>query len=460
MTLLKIFLQWFSLLAIPMFAAGAVADPGVAEGGSDGEVISDAGDGSADVSEPDSSVEPAAGEGDGDVPAVPTEGEPTDQPGQDTRVLTGPIRKILAEAKATNPEGYKQLKAEIFTGREAKQKLESLKTRAGVEKVEDVFDRLDEIGGFEAVEEIQGEVQDYRQLDTAWINGDPTFIETAVNAFPDGFKKLMPGMLDKYSQIDRDGYNREMARVVNATIRNAELPTNLYLLKRIFSSVQDQNLKQEGLQLLGGLEQWVKGINDLASQRPQPTAEPQKNAELEQREQSIQQRESEQFFNSVGGQAANYQRTEIAKELKQLTGNKPVSNDALRIIHREVMDSLMERLAKDPGFTSKYDRYCDARDMQGALKFLNTRAVQLIPELTKKAYRGIYGQAKLGGKPNPTTKPGEKPVAQVPKGWVKVSGPPKAEEVDSYKSKGLIFHSQAVLRDGKKVYWGDRAPSA
>jgi hypothetical protein len=186
--------------------------------------------------------------------------------------------------------------------------------------------------------------------------------------------------------------------------------------------------------------------------------EPDKNPQLEQREQELNQRESEQFFNSVGGQAAGFQRGEIAKELKQLTGNKALSQDGMRIINREVMGEIMERLQKDPGFTAKYDRYCDARDTQGALKFLNTRAAQLLPELVKKAYRGIYGQAKLGTKP--ASKPGEKTAAAAPKGWVKLAAPPNGDSIDRDRTdRGMIFKSQAVLTDGRKVFWGDSAPA-
>lgn len=451
--LLKLFLHWFSLLAIPMFAAGAVADVG-AEGASD--VVPDAGERSADLPTEGEGDEPAGSESDGDLPAVETP-EP-EAPAQDSRVLTGPIRKVLADLKASNPEAYKQLKSEIFGGRQAKETLENLRDLAGVEKVEEIAERLSELGGFEAVQELNTEVQEYRALDEAWIGGDFQTFEAAINQFPDGFKKMMPQMAAKWAQLDSEGFNRYGAGIVDATLKNAQLGTSLYLLKHILARSSDGATKQEATQIIQGLEGFLSELSKMAT-KPVTAPANNTNPELDAREKQITQKETEQFFNSVGSHAANYQRTEISKEIKALAGTKQISADGVQVIQRQVMQAIMDRLNANPAFVNKYDRYCEARDAEGAKKFLNTEAAKLIPELTKKVFRGIYGQPKAVTKPG---QPAGKPNGQeVPKGWVKVSGPPDASKIDRAKTtRSMVYDSQAVLLDGRKVYWSDKLPAA
>lgn len=442
---------WFMLLAVPMFAAGAVADPAV------GAEVSEGGEDVGDVT-PEADVDTGA-ELETETPEAEAVGEealPEGQSAQDNRTLSAPVRKALSDLKATNPEGYKQVKAAVWSDREFRQLFPE-----GATQAQQLLNQLDEIGGFDAVEELNGEVQDYRQLDTQWINGDPEFINTAVKAFPDGFKKLMPKMLDTYANVDRDGYNREMARVVAATLNAGQIPTTLYLLKRVFNSSQDQNLKTEGLQLVAGVEQFMKGISDEAAKRPQETVNP-KTEELSQREQQIAEREREQLFSNIGSKSMAFQRGEIIRSLKDYAKGQAVTEGVSGAIVNEVIRSVMAQLGADEGFNTKYDRYIDAGDMQGALKLLNTRAKQVIPEHFKKIAPKYFRQPKLGGKPN-----GQKPnadkgkAAAAPQGWTKVSGPPSMDQIDRSKTdRGMIFHNQAILSSGKKVYWGDRAPSA
>lgn len=448
---------WFSLLAIPMFAAGAVIDPGVAEGASD--VVTDGGEGSSDLPTEGEPTESGSGEGADDLPAVETPGEeePAAEPTQDSRVLTGPIRKVLADLKASNPEAYKQLKSEIFGGRQAKEALENLRELAGVEKVEEIAERLSELGGFEAVQELNNEVQEYRALDEAWINGDFQTFATAIAQYPDGFKKMMPAMAGEWARIDGDGFNRYGAGIVDATLKNGQVGTSLYLLKHILSRSTDTATKQEANGIISGIEQFLSKVSEIATKPVvQPTGT-EKNPELEQREKRVAEQESKQFFSTVGSQAATYQRTEISKEIKALAGTKQISTDGVQVIQRQVMQAIMDRLNADQSFVTKYDRYCEARDAAGAQKFLNTSAAKLIPEITKKVFRGIYGQPKAATKPGtPAGKPNGQPAA---KGWIKVSGPPDGSKIDRSKTtRSMVYDSQAILSDGKRVYWGDRAP--
>jgi hypothetical protein len=125
---------------------------------------------------------------------------------------------------------------------------------------------------------------------------------------------------------------------------------------------------------------------------------------------------------------------------------------------------MLTTLLKDTGFNTKYDNLCNAKDHDGAFKLLQSKAemrtqrgTTLLADATKKVYRTWYGEPKLGSKPAP--KVGQQQQVAAPKGWVRVAKAPSPDEIDSRASRGLIYNSQAVLKDGRKIYWGDRVPA-
>lgn len=446
------------MLLFPMFAAGAVADLGAVGGGDAGIGADDTGTGDAGSNAPledgsgDVPVDDGADTGQADVPEVAGAEAKTDG-----RTISPQLRKILADTKAANPEGYKQLKGVVFSEQAFRQQFPGGPTEAAALKT-----RLDEIGGFEAVEELQTEMQDYRGLDQQWLKGDPAFIQKAVATYPEGFKKLMPSMIQTFANVDKEGFNRELSKIMGATFDQAQLQQTIDWTKRLLSRSTDESAK-EALSHLEGISTWIGGIRELANKAPALPQNDPKQQELTQREQTIQQREHQQFIGGLNREYLSYAGGKIASELKQLAP-KGIPESASSKMVEQVTAELRDVLLKDRPFNAKYDNLCNAKDHEGALKLLKSkieartqRGTTLLADATKKVYRTWYGEPKLGTKP--AAKPGQQPQAAAPKGWVRVGKAPTPDEVDSRASRGLLYNSQAVLKDGRKIYWGDKVPA-
>lgn len=453
---------WFMLL-FPMFAAGAVADLGTA-GGIDagvGEDVSNA-DNSGDAGDSGTVLPEGGGADEGANPDDTAEGV---RPGegearQDGRTISPQLRKVLAETKASNPEAYKQLKGVVFSEQAFRQQFPGGPTEAAALK-----SKLDEMGGFEAVEEIQSEVQDYRGFDDAWIKGDPAFLQNAIaKGGSEGFKKLMPSMIQTYANVDKEGFNRELSKIMGATFDQAGLSNTLMWAKRLLGMNQDVNSK-EALAQIEGIEQWVGGLKELASKAPVTPQNDPKTQELTQREQTIQQNEHKQFLGGVTRDYQSYAGSKISVELKQLAP-KGIPEGASGKIIEQVNAELQSILFKDKAFVTKYENLCNAHDHEGALKLLKSkvetkgqRGTTLLADATKKVYRTWYGEPKLGTK-KPASAPGVVTgQAKAAQGWTRIGKPPTPDQIDSRQSKGRIFFSQAILKSGAKVYWGDKIPS-
>ena len=378
-------------------------------------------------------------------------------PVQDGRTLSPAIRKILAETRAANPEAYKQLKGVVFSEQAFRQQFPGGPTEAAALKT-----KLDEIGGFEAVEEIQSEVQDYRGLDEQFIKGDPAFIQTAVATYPDGFKKLMPSMIQTYANVDKEGFNRELSKIMGATFDQAQLQQTIDWTKRLLSRSADESAK-EALSHLEGISQWISGIRELANKAPALPANDPKAQELSQREQTIQQREHQQFIGGVGNSFKTYAEPKILAEIKQLAP-KGVPEGAQSKIIGEVRQELLDTLLKDKAFNTKYDNLCNAKDHEGALKLLKSkiesrtqRGTTLLADATKKSIElGTENQSSEVSQPLNWASQPKSPRRKAGSELRKLRARMKSIRG---RAARLIYNSQAVLKDGRKIYWGDRVPA-
>lgn len=450
--MLRLINFWLAML-VPMFAAAPVVP---AAGGS--EAAPAPGGESAAPVEADLGTEdtaeletPAEGVEEAEVEAAP-------DAQQDTRVLTGPVRKVLAELKTNNPEAYKQLKGVLFAEREFRTLFPQ-----GPQQARELSAKLDEMGGVEGLDEVATEVQDYRQLDEQWINGDPQFIETAVENFPDGFKKLMPRMLATYAKVDQEGYNRELSRVIVSTFGSSGVNQALAQVRWLLSRSTDDAAK-EALAQVQGIEKWVSGLGEMANKQPVQAHDP-RNQELDQRERTIAQKEQDAFNTGLSRTWMGYATEKIGAELKSFLNGKQLSPDAQRVISRDVNQAVWDTLLKDSAWVRKYESLCDNRDDAGAMKLLESKVEtkdmngnSIMSSAVKRIYRGLYGQPakKTGAAPSNGN---GKPQPAAPKGWTRVTAPPKVEDVASSTTMEQKYNSMAILKNGSKVYWGDKVPA-
>lgn len=463
-----IFLPWL----MPMFGLSFAAGADVLAGPTEGAVVADAvtTDDTADattdgaVTDPvDETLDPDAATTDADAekePAIAAATQPIDG-----RQVPAAVRKHLADLKATNPQlakeindyvwGYKNLKADItknFPG--------------GLKEAVELKTTVDELLGADSVDQFKEEVQQYRNLDQQFINGDPEFIRTAVAQFPDGFKKLMPSMLDTWAQVDGDSYDRRMAGIVVATLHQNHFSTNESRSVDFLEMADPDKsnpMIQKAIALLTANQKALTGWNDFASKpAPVPAVDPnaQKNAEAARQ---LDDRETKLFLKGVAGDFDQFHKTKVDAGLTSLKA-KAMTPEARAIFDQQVRLEIRKKLDAEPNFAAKYGALINARDHAGAIKLLTSRSDAHFHSAVVQVYKYLYDEPKLGAKKAVVTDKGKAGVTApaAPKGFVKIEANFNPKLIDRSKTSDsdIAFHKKAVLTDGRKVYWGEKVPTA
>ena len=315
----------------------------------------------------------------------------------------------------------------------------------GLKDVEALKASYEGLGTPEEIQEVRAAAETLNEIDTEWMAGDPAFIDKLVTLNPESFKKLAPVALTKFAQVDPEGYQRLVSPILSATLDQARMGSQLYLISR---EVQRGD-KDEALRLIGQIEQWMGKLDETAKSVPQP---PQKNDELDQRTAQLEEREDRMFAQSLATEFNPWRDEQIKSALNKLTKGQRIDPERLEIFTDRVRLELTKLLPTD--YQNNWARLYAKGDKEALIKFAKSPVEQNVSKAVAKIHALLFPGVKPkppSSQPAPTN--GAKPVEQ---GWIKIAARPKPEEIDRGRNRTtdeMIFQGKAILRSGKKVTW-------
>lgn len=447
------------------FASSAVGDVGGGDSGA-AAVIASTIEGAEGEAE---GAEPAEGEIEG------TEGENTEAPeGEaekplvaapqiDGRQVPAAIRKALADMKATNPAVAKELNDYVWGYKNLKADIAKNFGPEGLKEAIALKNTVEELTGADSVEDFRTEVQELRHLDQQFISGDPEFIKTAVAKFPEGFKKIAPAMMDAWAQADPDSYDRRMAGIIVATLNQNGFGNNLARAVD-FLEMQDPDkgnaIIQKVIGMLGEGQKSLSAWAAFSTSKPKaPEVDPNAAANAKERA-DIEAQKVTIFTQGVTKDLDVHSSSTITKELAAL--KKTVPESARAVFDKQVIDAVWAKMRGESNFSVKFKALMANKYHAGVLKFLQSRGLPYYAEAVESAYKRLYGTTKFAGAPKPKIVPGAKPGEPAPKaaaGWVKFNPPAALIDRQATQERDIVFAKKAILKDGRKVYWGDKIPT-
>lgn len=462
-----LFMGTMFLAAAPVIAGGEEAGEHADASANDGTGGSTVHEGAGVSDDAGAATEDSdAGAGEENADGTPkTKTSPADQK-LDARSLPSEVKEFLKSLQGTNPKAHGWLKDTLYRERsyaqefpggvaEAKQLKESVAT----------FTKEFPNG----IEGVKSELADYRGLDELYDKGDPKAAEVWATANPEAYKKIMPAAIRQYAAIDPDGYQHFGADLISRTLNNAGAHHTLSFLQRAINAGD----KEAALELLTEYNNFLGSIDQLAKTKPKEAAAPQDDA-FKQREQRVAQQETQIWAQQTAIPINSWRSDFIRKEAVQYLPKGVVMDDDLAAaIERQTTNYLDEILGTDDDWKRTFGSYAEAKDTPGLTAYVKSKLPQIlksgankqgpIEKATKLFFRGA---AKPAPKPVPNgVKPnGDKPQNQAPASrvWQKVSPDqaPKPHEIDREKTTfEMGMAKQAVLKSGKRIYWGQNAPA-
>ena len=458
---------FLSLLNYLMFAGtmffAAAAPPVIASGGEDGG--NDAGEG-RNVDLPAETV-PEGGSDSGEDAAETGEGIDAKVPGDgaklDGRTMPPKVRETLDALKAADPQAHTWMKDRLFENREYRKELpgglaelKQLKSDVATFKQE-----------FPDVAAVKAEIAEWSGIDKAWNDADPKVIDVWLDANPQAFAKLMPVAIGKFAQSNPEGYQRYMSQVIQNTLVQSGVRQNLQFLNRLISAGD----KEGASNLLKEVTDWMAAVEETSKK---PVAEPEK-PQTDNRQAELDERESKLWANETAGQVNPFRASLIRKEAQQyLPKGAELDDETFEALDRQIQVYMDKELVADPNFLKSFAAYADAKDTAGIVAFMKQKLQDLMPSRparngqaakmgpVEKAVKLFFrGATPAKAKPAAGTGAAKPAGGAAPlKGWEKIGKPPAPHEIDHTQSPyEMKVNQQAILKSGKKVYWGNQIPT-
>lgn len=386
----------------------------------------------AEAAEPEAGHESAeAGTGSG--------GKDSADGAEDSRVLPKAIRAL----KATDPKAYVAEKTRFFEHRDYKA------TFPTVAEAKKARQSLELVGGEAGLTQLQTDISEFRNVAQQFMAADPKFSADLAEADPIAFGSHVPHIMAKFAEVDREGYNREIAKQFTSEFEAIGLRP---ALETAYQQIKAGKV-DEGLAILNKLAKWHDDVRGVATKEDDPRYKKLQDQLRTERESKA--KEGRESFRNQYITAATQQIDVAAGKLvdSYLKGKKLDADDRLRLLDNVRREADAD-VIKDSNYTQQRDLLIERGDVEASVRFAVSRYEQALSAATKKVMRTFGKLASPETAPR-TTPPANGTVKPPADGWVRVSERPKAFEIDSKRTPGSMILNQqrAVLKDGRKVTW-------
>jgi hypothetical protein len=454
--------NWFLFAGTMFFAAGAssMGDAGGGAGGGGGEGSSSVGSGDnsgGDGASAGDDGSSASAAGDDGEAAASGEGEGAGAGDPDAPVDLGDGRTVPAKWKnvfeAAKGQGLEKEVRQLFF---ANQRL-TQKFPGGVNEALTLANQLEEVGGFEAIQEMQSDLETYHADAETFAKDPAKWIETSFAEDVDASLKAFAASLDYVSDKHPEHYNHLLGKVVANTLDQGPV----HEIYSLLASLKDNPAAQK---LAKDLARYYNGIKELAAKVPEKKVEPER-AKLEADRQKLAS-EQEQLRNQTVnsqtipllGRQMTTQIEKLAKDagfdVKKFIAEQPEAAQSLRT---KILNQVMAKAAADKVFVKNYKAVMNQGDTQRAIAMMNKKHQAILPDIVRDVAKG-FGIAKKAGtatRGNAGGNAGSTSRASGGNsgGMTRVSAKPPANEIDWGKTGNRIYDSEAVLKNGKVVTW-------
>lgn len=456
----------FPIFGMFFAAATTIGDVGTGGGDAGGDGAGDNGAGSGDdsgASGDDGGGEDGAGAGeDGDTGddgaddagAAGDGGEHSDPNASvdlgDGRQVPGKIKKLFDLAKKAGVE--KEAKQLFF----ANQRLNKA-IPGGVNAAIQLAKDVEEIGGLDAVRDLQDSVQSHQANDENFSANPAKWVESGFTENAESALKAFAHSLDFVGEHHPEHYNHLMAKVIVNDLGNLDV-SGMY---KLLAGIKDS---PEAAQLAKQLKDYWNSRLETSKKVPEKKGDATTKA-LNDRETAVNKKEMDLRFKEVNAEVFPVLKTEVSKvlqaeakaaklDLGKLSKDYPAE---WRNMLNEIHQGIMKAAIKDQRFIDKYFGLVQKGDMKRAAAAINKKHAELAPDISRQVM-GSYGvfrakraAAAAGDKNNRGGDGGGNSNAGNA-GWQSVSKRPENSAIDWGKTtSALQLDGKYILKDGKKV---------
>jgi hypothetical protein len=388
----------------------------------------------------------------------------------DGRKLDLKTREALAKLKKTDPEAAKRMAGTYFRANTIVKELGATNLSEAIVKVRDMTATLEALGGEEGIQELQGEVGDYRKEIEQFAKGDPALLEELNTSNPEAFGTAITNGLEILSK-NPEIFNKTLFPYMIPALEKAGVTGSI---KSLLALIKDGK-GQEAFDLTAQIDKWLADGKAFADkQKITRTERDPAREELDRRRQELDQREKTNFEQGVGADVNKFNNTATAKVVEPFFKQLNLKPEGRREFVNALNSRVWAAMKKDAAFQRNANALMDKGDAARAARFIHSKFAELMPGEFRKLRDAMYPNfGKMAVKKAPAAANGGAGAASGGgKGaaaggaaagggtgdFKMVTAKPTPDLIDWSKTSEEMFHigrgiGKAILKDGRKVQW-------
>lgn len=367
----------------------------------------------------------------------------------DGKRLSAKALQFLQETKAKDPKLAGQLRAALFDS----DQLRRLHP-GGIKEATQLHQRFQELGGEDGLKEMSGKLDFFQGIDADFTAGNPRFVEALAEADPVAFAKIAPAVIAKYESMHPEALSSFVSGKMLSEMSGKGFELALMRLAD-FIDVEKPN----AVTSYNSLVNFVNGLHENASKKVEA---PGKQAPGAEKGDEFKSREENIIRSEWRVEQDQFRRTSFSGEYGKLANGRKINSDNEVAIKELCVGRIAKALEGNKEFNSKLQRYFEARDKEGFLKFFNSQYKTTMSAEMRRSFDQILG-TKRGpvaaalngaGKAAPVAVPGAPD-----KGFAWIPNQPSAGDVDMRhpaNTRDTWAGGKAILKDGRKVQWRNK----
>ncbi len=301
------------------------------------------------------------------------------------------IRKALRDISTTNPEFAKKFPTLEKAVTTALYKSGQIEKFGGVQAISEAMEAIELHGGVEGIQELADEVAAARELEVGFERGDPKVIDGWAKDFPLGFKKLIVPALDKLETLDKTHFEAVASYIIEKVFTTYGVFGAIATLGEAISAGKNEDAVKQ----FNSVAKFLGDSKALASKAR--IGQTDRDAELDERESSIEERDRKAFYGSVRQDVNTQMMSEMNRLIRLGLNGKKIKVDTANRLRKEINSELARVVNSRTGYADRYNSVMAAKNKERAVRFITTNARQSLPAVVRQMLKEFNLTGGTGG---------------------------------------------------------------
>jgi hypothetical protein len=327
---------------------------------------------------------------------------------------TGDDWKTLKEVLKDHPDLHKRVKGALHAAANLEKRfpdgVAAVENRLKLlSQLDDNPDDPDYVAGSTPIEDVISntiaERGFWRSFDTAFQAGDPAIVNQMVEANGEAFQKLIPLAMDRFSEMNPDGFSSYVCRSVAPFLEAQQIPLHLALLARVLPEKSDDPGLQTVIEAVKAIRGTVEQIQSTAKKPIEPAKGSAAAKTEESGQQSLESRELAVTHDEWLREVRPRSEKAMVDEVQRAYPGKRFTPQEVSLIRKALTEEVNARTRINSGYQTRIRGFLKAKNRAAYLMTAEGEHKKIIRDAVKRAVDPVLAK-RVKGKTNAQQQPG------------------------------------------------------